>query len=144
MGATMATEDVMSQLKIGDHSSTFGGGPIACAAACATLDVINDENLTKKARDNGEYLLSQLRSLEENYKIVRKARGRGLMLGLELRFDVLNILLGAMEKGVLFLDAGKNVVRMLPSLTIERDEIDRAIMILDEVLREEERVRLSS
>jgi acetylornithine/LysW-gamma-L-lysine aminotransferase len=144
MGATMATEEVMSQLKIGDHSSTFGGGPIACAAACATLDVIKDEGLTKKARDNGEYMLSQLKGLEESYKIIREARGRGLMLGLELRFDVLNILLGAIEKGVLFLDAGRNVVRMLPPLIIKRDEIDKSIMILNEVLEVEERARLSS
>ncbi len=144
MGATLATDEVMSQLKIGDHSSTFGGGPIACAAACATLDVLIDEDLTNKARENGEYMLSHLKVLEEKYKIVRETRGRGLMIGLELRFDVLNILLKSMEKGVLFLDAGRNVVRMLPPLIIERDEIDRAILILNEVLEAEESARLSS
>ena len=65
------------------------------------------------------------------------------MLGLELRFDVLNIIMGALEKGVLFLDAGRNVVRMLPPLIINRGEIDRAIMVLDEVLEVEETARLS-
>jgi acetylornithine/LysW-gamma-L-lysine aminotransferase len=142
MGATMATEEVMSKLKMGDHSSTFGGGPVACAAACATIDVLRDERLPEKARENGEYMLSRLKELEERYRIVREARGRGLMLGLELRFDVLNIIMGALERGVLFLDAGRNVVRMLPPLIIDRDEIDRAILVLDKVLEAEEAARL--
>jgi acetylornithine/LysW-gamma-L-lysine aminotransferase len=143
MGATMATEDVMSKLKMGDHSSTFGGGPVACAAACATLDVLRDERLPERAKTNGEYMLSKLEGLAEKYRIVRGARGRGLMLGLELRFDVLNIILGSLERGVLFLDAGRNVVRMLPPLIIDRGEIDRAITVLDEVLEVEEAARLS-
>jgi acetylornithine/LysW-gamma-L-lysine aminotransferase len=143
MGATMATEEVMSKLKMGDHSSTFGGGPVACAAANATIDVLRDEKLPERARENGDYMLSRLKELEERYRIVREARGRGLMLGLELRFDVLNIIMGALEKGVLFLDAGRNVVRMLPPLIIDREEIDRAITVLDEVLEVDETARLS-
>ena len=143
LGATMATEEVMSKLKMGDHSSTFGGGPVACAAACATLDVLKDERLPERAKKNGEYMLSKLKELAERYRIVREARGRGLMLGLELRFDVLNIIMGALEREVLFLDAGRNVVRMLPPLVIDRGEIDRAIMVLDEVLGVEEAARLS-
>ena len=143
MGATMGTEEVMSKLKMGDHSSTFGGGPVACAAACATIDVLRDERLPERARENGDYMLSRLKEFEEKYRIVRDARGRGLMLGLELRFDVLNVIMGALEKGVLFLDAGRNVVRMLPPLIINREEIDRTIMVLDEVLGVEEAARLS-
>jgi acetylornithine/LysW-gamma-L-lysine aminotransferase len=143
LGATMATEEVMSKLKMGDHSSTFGGGPVACAAACATIDVLKDERLPERARENGDYMLSKLKGLEEKYRIVRAARGRGLMLGLELRFDVLNIIMGALERGVLFLDAGRNVVRMLPPLIIDRGEIDMAITVLDEVLKVEEAARLS-
>ena len=143
MGVTMATEEVMSKLKMGDHSSTFGGGPVACAAACATIDVLRDERLPERAKTNGEYMLSKLEELAEKYRIVRGARGRGLMLGLDLRFDVLNIIMGSLERGVLFLDAGRNVVRMLPPLIIDRGEIDRAITVLDEVLGVEEAARLS-
>lgn len=143
MGATMATEEVMSKLKMGDHSSTFGGGPVACAAACATLDVLKDERLPERAKANGEYMFSKLKGLAEKYRIVRGARGRGLMLGLDLRFDVLNIIMGSLERGVLFLDAGRNVVRMLPPLIIDREEIDRAITVLDEVIEVEENARLS-
>ena len=142
MGVTMATEELMSKLKMGDHSSTFGGGPVACAAACATIDVLRDERLPERAKTNGEYMLSKLEELAERYRIVRGARGRGLMLGLELRFDVLNIIMGSLERGVLFLDAGRNVVRMLPPLIIDRVEIDRAITVLDEVLGLEEAARL--
>jgi acetylornithine/LysW-gamma-L-lysine aminotransferase len=143
MGVTMATEEVMSKLKMGDHSSTFGGGPVACAAACATLDVLRDERLPERAKKNGEYMLLKLKELADRYRIVREARGRGLMLGLELRFDVLNIIMGSLERGVLFLDAGRNVVRMLPPLVINREEIDKAIIVLDEVLEVEEAARLS-
>jgi len=143
LGATMATEEVMSKLKMGDHSSTFGGGPIPCAAASATLDVIRDERLPERARENGDYMLSKLKELAERYRIVREARGRGLMLGLELRFDVLNLIMETLDRGVLFLDAGRNVIRMLPPLIISRKEIDRAIMVLDEVLEVEEAARLS-
>jgi acetylornithine/LysW-gamma-L-lysine aminotransferase len=142
MGVTMATEDVMSSLKMGEHSSTFGGGPVACAAAAATLDVLREERLPERARREGAYLLAKLKALEEKYRVVREARGRGLMLGLELRFDVLNVILGAMERGVLVLDAGRNVVRLLPPLVIEKGQIDRVVSVLDEVLGEEEAARL--
>ena len=144
MGATMATEEVMSTLKMGDHSSTFGGGPVSCAAACATIDVLKDERLPERAKTNGEYMLTRLKELVKKYTIVRGARGRGLMLGLELRFDVLNVIMGSLERGVLFLDAGRKVVRMLPPLIIDRGQIERALTVLDEVLEGEENARLSN
>jgi acetylornithine/LysW-gamma-L-lysine aminotransferase len=80
----------------------------------------------------------------KKYTIVRGARGRGLMLGLELRFDVLNVIMGSLERGVLFLDAGRKVVRMLPPLIIDRGQIERALTVLDEVLEGEENARLSN
>ena len=142
MGATLATEEVMSAMKVGDHSSTFGGGPVPCAAACATLDVLVKEKLPEKAAQNGEYLLGKLRELQKKYTIVREARGMGLMIGLDLRFDILNVILGTLNRGVLFLDAGRTVVRMLPPLIIERGQINSAVSVLDEVLGEEEAARL--
>lgn len=144
MGATISTNEIMSSLGAGEHSSTFGGGPVACAAAAATLDVLVEEELAEKAAEKGEYLMQALIELSEKYRIIRGARGMGLMIGVELRFDILNILLGAMERGVLFLDAGRNVVRMLPPLVIQRSQIDKAISVLDEVLGEEEAARLRS
>jgi acetylornithine/LysW-gamma-L-lysine aminotransferase len=142
IGATLATEEVMSKLKMGDHSSTFGGGPVPCAAASATLDVLVEENLPAKAAENGGYLLDKLKGLQERYSIVREARGMGLMIGLDLRFDILKVILGALDRGVLVLDAGRTVVRMLPPYIIEKGHIDTAVSVLDEVLGEEEAARL--
>jgi acetylornithine/LysW-gamma-L-lysine aminotransferase len=142
MGVTIATEDVMSKLKMGDHSSTFGGGPIACAAASATIDVIKEEGLVERSAESGDYLMGKLRVLAEKYRIVREVRGRGLMIGMELRFDVLNIIMGALERGVLVLDAGRTVVRMLPPLVIDRGQIDTAVSVLDQILEAEQVERL--
>ena len=78
-----------------------------------------------------------------NHKIVKEVRGLGLMLGMELRFDVHNVILKAADRGVLVLDAGRTVVRLLPPLVINKKQIDRAIKVLDEVLGEEENERAS-
>lgn len=142
MGVTLAREDVMSAMKLGEHSSTFGGGPVACAAAAATLDVLRDERLPEKAASNGEYLMRGLREMGENLKIVREARGMGLMVGVELRFDVLNVLMGALRREVLVLDAGRNVIRLLPPLVIDRGQIDAVVETLGQVLEEEQSARL--
>ena len=96
LGATLCTEEVASSLKVGDHSSTFGGNPLACSAGRATLDVIHDERLMGNATIMGEYLLTELENLLD-YSVVRDVRGRGLMLAVELRFDALNVIMGCME-----------------------------------------------
>jgi acetylornithine/LysW-gamma-L-lysine aminotransferase len=142
MGVTLAKDEIMASLKVGDHSSTFGGGPVACAAGSATLDVLREENLLAKTVEHGEYTLAKLKALEEKYRIVREVRGKGLMMALELRFDVLNIILKAMDQGVLLLDAGRNIVRLLPPLIIEKEQINRVVEVLDEVLGEEEAARI--
>ena len=92
----------------------------------------------------GKYFKAQLEALQAKHKIIKEVRGLGLMLGMELRFDVHNVILKAAEKGVLVLDAGRNVVRLLPPLVIEKEQIDQAVSILDEVLEEEENERASS
>ena len=92
----------------------------------------------------GGYFKAQLEKLQTKHRIIKEVRGLGLMLGMELRFDVLNIIMKAAEKGVLVLDAGRTVVRMLPPLVIQKDQIDRAVAVLDEVLGEEENERAGS
>jgi acetylornithine/LysW-gamma-L-lysine aminotransferase len=139
MGATLAREDVMSAFQRGEHSSTFSGHPLVCAAASAAIDVLVEEKLPERAATLGGYFKSKLEGLAEKYKIVREVRGLGLMLGMEMRFDVYNILLGCLDRGVLVLDAGRNVVRFLPPLVIEKEQIDRVIGVLDEVMEGENR-----
>jgi len=139
MGATFAREDVMAAFQRGEHSSTFSGNPLVCAAASAAIDVLVEERLPERAATLGGYFKGKLEDLAEKYKIVREVRGLGLMLGMEMRFDVYNILLGCLDRGVLVLDAGRNVVRFLPPLVIEKEQIDRVIGVLDEVIGKENR-----
>jgi len=143
IGVTIAKKDIMSSFKIGEHSSTFGGSPIVCAAACAAIDVLIEEKLPERAATLGRYFKEKLEGLQTRYRIIREVRGLGLMLGVELRFDVLNIIIKSMNRGILILDAGRNVLRFLPPLVIEKEHIDRVISTLDIILKEEEHERLS-
>src|SRR5208283_1654345 len=144
IGITVAKENVMSALKIGEHSTTFSGSPLVCAAGCAAIDALIEENLTEQAAVMGKYFKAGLEGLQAKHKIVKEVRGLGLMLGMELRFDVHNVILKSLSKGVLVLDAGRTVVRLLPPLVIEKKQIDLAVSVLDEVLEEEENERASS
>jgi acetylornithine/LysW-gamma-L-lysine aminotransferase len=144
IGITVAKENVMASLKIGEHSTTFSGSPLVCAAGCAAIDALLEESLADKAAVNGKYFKSQLEDLQAKHKIIKEVRGLGLMLGMELRFDVHNVILKALDRGLLVLDAGRTVVRLLPPLVIEKVQIDKAIAVLDTVLGEEENERASS
>ena len=144
IGITVAKENVMASLKIGEHSTTFSGSPLVCAAGCAAIDALLEEKLVDKAAVNGKYFKSQLQGLQAKHKNVKEVRGLGLMIGMELRFDVHNVILKALDKGILVLDAGRTVVRLLPPLVIEKVQIDKAIAVLDTVLGEEENERASS
>lgn len=142
IGVTIARKEVMSSLKVGEHTSTFGGNPLVCAAAAAAIDVLVEEKLAERANKLGNYFKGELQSLQANSKIIREVRGLGLMIGVEFRFDVLNILNKSMNKGVLILDAGRNILRFLPPLLIEKEQIDTVISVLDKVIKEEENERL--
>ena len=137
LGMTIAKEDVMSSLKVGEHSTTFGGNPLVCAAACAAIDVLVEEKLPERAATLGRYFKEKLEDLQARHRVVREVRGLGLMIGMEFRFDVLNIILKSMERGVLVLDAGRNILRFLPPLVIKREHINRVITVLDTVMEEE-------
>ncbi|HER54429.1 MAG TPA: aspartate aminotransferase family protein, partial [Candidatus Bathyarchaeota archaeon] len=137
MGATFAKEEVMAAFQRGEHSSTFSGNPLVCAAASAAIDVLVEEKLAERAENLGKYFKGKLDALAEKYNVVREVRGLGLMIGMETRFDVYNILIGCMDRGVLVLDAGRNVVRFLPPLVIEKEQIDKVVDTLDAVLEQE-------
>lgn len=137
MGATFAKEDIMAAFNRGDHSSTFSGNPLVCAAACAAIDVLIEEKLPERAETLGKYFKDKLEALAKKYNVIREVRGLGLMIGLETKFDVYNILIECMEKGVLLLDAGRNVIRFLPPLVIKKQQIDKVVDVLDAVLEKE-------
>ncbi len=142
MGVTIAREEIASSLEVGEHTSTFGGNPVVCAAASATIELILKEKLPERAANLGRYFLDKLRELQFKYRVIREVRGLGLMIGVELRVQVLNIILGAIQKGVLILDAGKNVLRFLPPLIVTEKHIDRVVAVLEEMLEGEENKRL--
>ena len=114
------------------HGSTFGGNPLVCAAAIATLSTIRDAGLVERARSHGEWLMDELAALD--LRGVRAVRGRGLMVGLELRGRVTPVLKALQEQGVLALPAGLNTLRLLPPLIISRDELRLVIDAIAEVL----------
>ena len=114
------------------HGSTFGGNPLACAASIATLSAIRDLDLPSNAQEVGGWLVDELRGM--NLRGIREIRGRGLMIGIELRGRVTPILKALQERGVLALPAGLTTLRLLPPLIITRDELSKARDAIAEVL----------
>ena len=131
MGA-VCWRDAHGPIDRATHGSTFGGNPLACAAAVAAISAIRDKNLVQRARDNGAWCINELAAL--NLKGVREVRGRGLMIGLELRGRVTPVLKALQEQGVLALPAGLNTLRLLPPLIISREQLSIVIAAIDEVL----------
>jgi len=130
MGAVLCSDRINVPVK--SHTSTFGGNPTACAAALATLKIIEDEDLVQKARTLGAYFLDQLRQIESPK--IRDVRGLGLMLGVELKEKAGPYVQQLMEHGVIVLLAGATVIRLLPPLVISREEIDTVVAALKEIL----------
>ncbi len=130
MGAVLCSDAVKVPMK--SHTSTFGGNPLACAAALATLEIIEREKLPERARTLGEYFMGELRAIKSEK--IREVRGLGLMVGIELKEKAGPYVQHLMEKGVIVLLAGATVIRLLPPLVITREEIDRVLSALKEVL----------
>ncbi len=133
MGAVVVNARVAQAVKPGHHGSTFGGNPLACAAALAVLDIIEEEGLVEAARQKGAWLLQHLQGIE--HPKVREVRGLGLMVGIELRERATPYLRALQEAHrVLALPAGPNVIRLLPPLVISQDELATVVQALDAVL----------
>jgi LysW-gamma-L-lysine/LysW-L-ornithine aminotransferase len=141
MGLTVARNEIIECIKTGEHSSTFSGNPLACAAGYATLEALTEDKLVENAEKTGRYFKENLLMLKERHRIIREIRGIGMMLGVELRFDVKDILFDAMQRGLLMLYSGKNIIRLLPPLVMDEQTVSRAIHIIDLVLSEEEKRR---
>ncbi len=132
MGA-VAIHESLGSIPQGSHGSTFGGNPLATAAARAALRFMQQHDLPRQAAEKGEYLMGTLRDL--HLAKVREVRGRGLLVGLELKERVQPTLVALMERGVLALPAGPNVLRLLPPLVISYEQLDVAIGAVREVLQ---------
>ena len=141
MGLTLAKPEIMQVMTIGDHSSTFAGNPLACAAAIATLDVISEDKLIDNALRTGKYFKDGLLVLSDRHKIIREVRGLGMMLAVELRFDVKDILFDGIKNGLLMLYSGRNIIRLLPPLVMDEMIISEALKTMDQLLTKEEKRR---
>ncbi len=144
IGAIVAKQSVM-KWESGSHGSTFGGNPVACAAALATLDLVESE-LAANARKMGERLMAGMRKLQEKHEVIGDVRGVGLFIGVEFVRDretkepaknlVSDLMKRAFRKGLLLLSSGQSVIRIAPPLVIDEYDVDRGLEIFDECLRE--------
>lgn len=130
----VAVGEAVGNIVPGMHASTYGGNPLACAAADATLQVIADEGLAQRARRLGEWLTARLR--EAQLPAVREVRGLGLLIGIELRFRAAPYLAALQQEGVLALGAGPQVIRLLPPLVIGEPDVEKVLEALIKVLGE--------
>ncbi|HUC39796.1 MAG TPA: acetylornithine/succinylornithine family transaminase [Gemmatimonadales bacterium] len=132
MGAILVNDAIAGSLAPGDHATTFGGGPLVATVALDVVRTIADPDFLADVRAKGDVLGSRLQALSSGR--VKEARGRGLMWGLELTEVAAPIVAAARERHLLVLTAGPNVIRIVPPLTISREEIERGVTILSEVL----------
>ena len=135
IGMMVVKKEISDTLGPGMHASTFGGGPVICSAALAVLRAIQKEKLLTNAQRMSEYLISKLAALKDKYAIIKEVRGMGLMLGVELKIEGKAIVEKCIEKGLLINCTHDKVLRLMPALIITKKEIDKAIGILDEVMR---------
>ncbi|MFM9875794.1 MAG: aspartate aminotransferase family protein [Nitrosarchaeum sp.] len=138
MGATIVRQDILASMSKGEHSSTFGGNPLSCAAGIATLHALTQDGLIENSEKMGNYFREGLEKLKAKHTIIREIRGKGLMIGVELKFEVKDILMNLMKEGVLMLYSGRNILRILPPLVITREDITKVLETLDSVLTQEE------
>jgi len=145
IGAVVARRQLMERWKRGAHGNTFGGNPLCCAAALATLDLVERE-YAANAADVGAYFLARLRELQGRFACIGDLRGKGLMIGMELVTDRTTrapakalseaVLTRAFHHGLLLLSCGASTVRFIPPLMINRGHVDEAMALLETALNE--------
>jgi len=132
IGAMLAKEGI--EFEASEHASTFGGNPLACATALASITVIESEKLVERSRELGEYFIEKVHDTGIK-SIVKEIRGRGLMIAIELTKPCGEIVGKALERGCLINCTADNVIRLVPPLVISKGELDKVISVLNEVIR---------
>lgn len=136
IGAFMATEQVAKALVPGDHGTTYGGNPLACAAAVEVFRLFEKLNVTDNVKNVGKYLETQLKNLVEEYDIVKAQRGMGLIQGIELTVNPKDVIAKCLDNGLILFSAGTNVIRFVPPLVITREDVDQMMARLKKALDE--------
>jgi acetylornithine/N-succinyldiaminopimelate aminotransferase len=137
LSATLIPQKINDLLRVGEHGTTFGGGPVTTAVACKVWDILSDPALMARTGEKGEYLESILQKMKKRYGFLGRIKGRGLLMGIEVGCDdevFKRIIRKAMEGGLLMLRSGANVLRFAPPLVITKEELDEGCAILENVL----------
>jgi predicted acetylornithine/succinylornithine family transaminase len=133
----MATKShIAESLTPGSHASTFGGNPLVCSAALASINTIVDDKLAENAQRMGKYLMQKLLSLKEKFSMIKDVRGRGLVIGVELGIEGKELVNQAIKSGLILNCIGTNVIRFVPPLIINESHVDEAMAIFEKVLSE--------
>ena len=138
LSAVIGSEKVADVLSYGNHGTTFGGNPVACAAGIAMINAIQDDNLMENAKSIGKYINEELQKLAAKHSRILEIRQYGLMIGITVNKEAKYYVGKALEKQVLVNATSVNVIRLLPPLTISREEAQHCITTLDEIFSEEE------
>jgi len=136
IGAMLATDKIAKAFVPGNHASTFGGNPLATAAAHAVIKTILQDNILENCCRVGSYFLEKLKALQSKHEMITAVRGKGLMLAAQLKVDAAPIVGACLQKGLLINSTGGNVLRFVPPLIITTNDVDDTLNILDEVLEE--------
>jgi len=135
LGALVCKEMFASAIKPGDHGTTFGGNPLACALGCVVLKKISAKGFLERVRHNGDYLISQLHKLASRHPVIKDVRGKGLMVGVELACDPAAVVNECRRKGLLVVKSEHNTIRFIPPLIVSQRHIDIAVGIFGNVIR---------
>lgn len=137
IGALLTSTALSGYFEYGDHGTTFGGNPLACAASLATVKTIIKDNLIEKTASLGKYFLEKLSPLQNRISQIKEIRGKGLMIGIELSFPCRPVVINMLGKGFIINCTAENTIRLLPPLIITKKEIDRLILNLEKAILEE-------
>ena len=135
IGALLIKKGIADSFKPGDHASTFGGNPLATAAGVAALTTILEEGMLENCQKLGDYFISQLEEIKKKFPFVKEVRGKGLILGMELKIDGSSIVKEMLKKKILINCTMGNVLRFLPPLIVTREEVDHVVKALEEVFK---------
>lgn len=135
IGAFLCNKKVSSAIDFGDHGTTFGGNPLACAAALATIDVIERENLCAYALKQGDWLMQELSAMKSTYTCIKEVRGLGLMIGVELDRPAAPVIKDLLDKGVVANATADTVIRFVPPLNILKEDLQKVLELTAESLQ---------
>ncbi|MCR5203239.1 MAG: aspartate aminotransferase family protein [Lachnospiraceae bacterium] len=136
VGAFVANEKLAAAMVPGDHGTTYGGNPFACAAINAVYEIFEEDKLIDNVNEVSSYLFEKLNLLKDKYEVIKDVRGKGLMVGIEFDCPAAKVVGACQEKGLLLISAGSSIVRVVPPLIVTKNDIDKFINILTDVLNE--------